>query len=344
MNKNKILSIFDKSCDLNQNPPIWFLRQAGRHIPEYYSIRARAKNFIEFCLNEDLIIESTILPLKYYNIDAAIVFSDILMIPWAMKRNVDFIKNVGPIMSPMVPNETKILNNINICELMLPLSKALITLRKKIPNETSLIGFAGAPWTLACYMIEGQSSKDFLLTRKAVWGSNIWFRELIDTLTIYVADILEMQANAGADILMIFDSWSNMIPSHFFNDFGIEPTRNIINILRKRKIFKPVIGFPFKAGTSLVDYSYKSNVDCLALDWTVDLNWASKNLNSNIVLQGNLDPASLIHNSSNLLNSVSSILKTMENKRFIFNVGHGLSPECSINNIKKVIKFVKEYK
>ena len=344
MKINKLLSIFNENYNCSQSPPIWFLRQAGRHIPEYYKIRAQTKNFIEFCLNEDLIIRSTLLPLKYYNIDAAIVFSDILMIPWAMKRNVNFFKGVGPTMTPMVPNETEIPKNINICELLLPLNKALVTLRKKLPKEKTLIGFAGAPWTLACYMIEGQSSKDFLLTRKAVWGSNIWFRELIDTLTNYVVDILEMQANAGADILMIFDSWSHMIPNFFFNDFGIEPTKNIIDTLRKRKIFNPVIGFPFKAGSSLIDYSYKSNVDCVALDWTVDLSWAIKNLNSNIILQGNLDPASLINNSENLINSVSSILKTMENKRFIFNVGHGLTPECSINSIKSVISFVNEYK
>ena len=344
MNTNKILSLFNNDYDKNLNPPIWFLRQAGRHIPEYYEIRAKTKSFVEFCLNEDLIVKSTVLPLKYYNIDAAIVFSDILMIPWAMKRNVKFVKNVGPVMTPMVPNETKILKDVNIYELLSPLSKALGTLREQLPKKTSLIGFAGAPWTLACYMIEGQSSKDFLLTRKAVWGSNVWFMELISTLTVYVADILEMQAKAGADILMIFDSWSHMIPSFFFNDFGIEPTKNIIDILRKRKIFNPVIGFPFKAGTSLVDYSFKSNVDCIALDWTVDLNWATKNLNPNIVLQGNLDPASLIKNSDNLLNSVNAILRTMKNKRFIFNVGHGLTPECSINNVKKVINCIKEYK
>ena len=344
MHTNKIVSIFNNSFQSNQNPPIWFLRQAGRHIPEYYTIRDKTKSFIEFCLDEDLIVKSTMLPLKYYDIDAAIVFSDILMIPWAMKRNVTFVNGIGPTMTPMIPNETKIIKNINICELLQPLNKALVTLRKTLPQKTCLIGFAGAPWTLACYMIEGQSSKDYLLTRKAVWGSDVWFRDLIDTLTVYVADILEMQAKAGADILMIFDSWSHMIPSFFFNDFGIEPTKNIINILRKRKIFNPVIGFPFKAGAALIDYSYKSNVDCVALDWTVDLNWASGYLNSDIVLQGNLDPASLINDSKNLLKSVSSILRTMENKRFIFNVGHGLTPECSINNVKSVISFVKEYK
>ena len=341
MYNNKIINVFNK--ENVSSPPIWFLRQAGRHIPEYFSIRSQTKNFIDFCLNTDLIVQSTKLPLKYYNIDAAIVFSDILMIPWAMKRNVQFVKGVGPVMDPMIPNETEILNDIDIKNLLRPLDKALKILRLSIPNHVSLIGFAGAPWTLACYMIEGQSTKDFLLTRKAVWSSNNWFNKLIDSLIDYVVDILEMQANAGADVLMIFDSWAHMIPSFFWKDFGISPTKKIINNLRKRNILIPIIGFPFKAGSSLINYSYQSGVDCLALDWTVDLNWAIKNINPNIVIQGNLDPASLIDKNNNLDKSVKLILDTMNNKRHIFNVGHGLTPECKIENIKKVIEIVKNY-
>ena len=181
------------------NIPIWFLRQAGRHIPEYYSIRSRAKNFIDFCLNTELIVESTKLPLKYYNIDAAIVFSDILMIPWAMNRNVKFTNNIGPSMDPMIPNETKIIKNINIFQSLKPLENAIKILRKDLSPSVCLIGFSGAPWTLACYMIEGKSSKDFVNTRTALWNHNKWFQELIQTLIIYIADKLELQANAGAE-------------------------------------------------------------------------------------------------------------------------------------------------
>tara|TARA_B110000261_G_scaffold89213_1_gene101680 strand:- start:199 stop:663 length:465 start_codon:yes stop_codon:yes gene_type:complete len=152
-----------------------------------------------------------------------------------------------------------------------------------------------------------------------------------------------MQANAGADVLMIFDSWAHMIPSFFWKDFGISPTKKIINNLRKRNILIPIIGFPFKSGSSLINYSFESGVDCLALDWTVDLNWAIKNINPNIVIQGNLDPASLIDKNNNLDKSVKLILDTMNNKRHIFNVGHGLTPECKIENIKKVIEIVKNY-
>ena len=343
MNSNIINDLFKGKK--NPSIPIWFLRQAGRHIPEYFTIRSRAHNFIDFCLNTELIVESTRLPLKYYNIDAAIVFSDILMIPWAMNRNVKFIKNIGPSMDPMIPNETKINKNINISKTLNPLEKAIKILRKDIPSSVCLVGFAGAPWTLACYMIEGQSSKDFINTRKAIWNSNKWFQELIETLIIYITDKLEMQANAGADILMIFDSWSHMIPNNFYKQYAIDPIAEIIRLLRSRNINAPIIGFPFKSGGSLTQYSYESNVDCIALDWTVNLEWALKNINSSIVMQGNLDPASLIPDYSPfLLDEVTSILETMKNKNFIFNVGHGLTPDCKIENVKQVIKIVKEFK
>ena len=325
--------------------PIWFLRQAGRHIPEYFKIRQKSDSFIDFCLNPKLIVESTKLPLKYYNLDAAIVFSDILMIPWAMNRKVNFIKGIGPNLQPMVPNETKILKNIDISQKLEPLKTSISILREELPQYTSLIGFAGAPWTLACYMIEGQSSKDFLNTRKALWNSNKWFMELIDTLSIYVAEKLEMQAKAGADVLMLFDSWSHMIPVNFFKECGINPTAKVISILKSKGITKPIIGFPFKAGSSLIEYSYESNVDCIALDWTVNLNWVNKNINSSIAVQGNLDPASLIpFDSCHLENIVLSILNIMKDNRFIFNVGHGLTPDCKIKNVRKVIDIVRNYK
>jgi len=313
---NKINNLFKNK--VYQKTPIWFLRQAGRHIPEYYSIRSRAKNFIDFCLNEELIVESTKLPLKYYNLDAAIVFSDILMIPWAMNRNVKFTKNVGPTMDPMLPNESKIIKNINIPLLLKPLENSIKTLRRDLPPSICLIGFSGAPWTLACYMIEGQSSKDFINTRKAIWGSNVWFQELIETLVIYITDKLEMQAKAGADVLMIFDSWSHMIPNNFFKNLAIDPIAKIIHLLRSRNINIPVIGFPFKSGGSLIKYSYESNVDCVALDWTVNL-------------------------SPFLRENVESILKKMKDRKFIFNVGHGLTPECRIDSVKQVIEIVKEF-
>ena len=341
MYQNLIYNLFKKE---GTKIPLWFLRQAGRHIPEYYEIRSKKPNFIEFCLDKDLIVKSTKLPLKYYDLDAAIVFSDILMIPWAMDRNVIFTENIGPTMDPMIPNETKILKNISLSSKLEPLKNSISFLRNTIPKSIALIGFAGAPWTLACYMIEGKGSKNFANTRKALWGSHKWFMELIETLIFYIADKLEIQARAGADILMLFDTWSHMIPNNFFDDCAIKPTSRIIEILRSRKIFLPIIGFPFKAGASIVRYSYESKVDCIALDWSVDLPWAIMNINKDIAIQGNLDPASLIpFNSEHLNENVLTILDIMKNKRFIFNVGHGLTPDCKIDNVKEVISIVRNY-
>ena len=340
---NNTLSNFFKNNKVHI--PVWFLRQSGRHIPEYFKLRNQENNFVDFCLNTELVVKSTKLPLKYYDLDAAIVFSDILMIPWAVDRKVNFIKGIGPQLEPMIPDETQISKNINIFNKLKPLKDSISILRNELPQSISLIGFAGAPWTLACYMIEGQSSKDFLNTRKALWNSNKWFMDLLDTLSNYVAEKLEMQACAGADVLMIFDSWSHMIPNNFFKQCGINPTAKIVNILKSKNISKPIIGFPFKAGSSLINYSYESNVDCLALDWTVDLNWAKKNINSSIAIQGNLDPASLIPNNSIFLEkNVLSILDIMQDNKLIFNVGHGLTPNCKINNVKKVIDIVRNYK
>ena len=342
MGENLINDLFEQK---KSKTPLWFLRQAGRHIPEYYDIRKKEHNFVDFCLNKNLIIESTKLPLKYYNLDAAIIFSDILMIPWAMRRNLRFLNDFGPALDPMTPGETKIVKNISIASKLEPLKDSISTLRVTLPKSISLIGFAGAPWTLACYMIEGKGSKDFINTRKALWSENKWFKELIETLINYISDKLEMQAKAGVDVLMIFDSWSHMIPNNFFNECAINPISRIIRILRSRDIFVPIIGFPFKAGSSIIKYSFESEVDCVALDWSVDLSWANSFINKDIVIQGNLDPASLIPKESVYLkDNVLSILDKMSDRRFIFNVGHGLTPDCKIDNVKKVIDIVKNYK
>ena len=194
----------------------------------------------------------------------------------------------------MIPGETRIKKNISIKKKLEPLKKFNKFKKRTLPKSKSLIGFAGAPWTLACYMIEGKGSKDFVNTRKALWSYNNWFMELIETLSFYIVEKLEIQAKAGADLLMIFDSWSHMIPNNFFKECAIKPTANIVQILRSKNINVPIIGFPFKAGSSIIKYSYEAKIDCIALDWTVDLNWANKNINKQIAIQGNLDPASLI--------------------------------------------------
>ena len=289
--------------------PKWFLRQAGRHIPEYYSIRNQHKNFIEFCLNEGSIIETTVLPLKYYNIDAVILFSDILLIPHFLGQKVSFNKGIGPVLEKININDTFLTNRINY-EKLFPIKRAISKVKKIIPVTKDLIGFCGAPWTLTCYMIECGSSKDYVKTRKFLWDNEKLFTKLINKLTNECVNFLEFQYLAGATVLMIFDSWSNMIPDKYWVQFGIDPTRLIVEKLRKKNVKCPIIGLPFKSGEMLIQYSYESSVDIISVDWKTNLDWVLKNINNDIITQGNLDPVLL--SSNNLMAVKNEVLRILD--------------------------------
>ncbi len=323
--------------------PKWFLRQAGRHIPEYFAIRKRHKNFIEFCFHEKSIVEATILPLKYYDIDAVILFSDILLIPHCLGQKVNFTKKLGPILQNIEINDNFLRKSIKL-NVFNSIKNSIIDIKKSISPSVDIIGFCGAPWTLSCYMIEGRSSKDFLKTRTYLWNDKKTFIKLINKLTNECANFLEYQYLAGATVLMIFDTWSNMIPDRYWNLFGIEPTKNIINKLRKKNVKCPIIGLPFKSGEMLIEYSYESLVDIVSIDWKTNLNWAIKNINSDVISQGNLDPAILsCNNLSSIKSEVLRILDLTQKKRHIFNVGHGLTPDVKIDNVRYAIKLIEDY-
>ncbi len=321
----------------------WFLRQAGRHIPEYFSIRDKHESFIDFCLNENSIINATLLPLKYYNIDAAILFSDILLLPHFLGQEVTFKKNLGPVLKEINLNENFLKKNIDPSNFK-SIKSAIFKIKKTLPPSKDLIGFCGAPWTLACYMIEGGSSKDFVKTRTFLWNNEEIFLKLINKLIKNCVDFLEYQYLAGCTVLMIFDTWSNMIPDRYWVKLGIEPIRLIVDTLRKKNIKCPIIGLPFKSGEMLIQYSYETLVDVVSIDWKTNLNWALKNINNDVITQGNLDPAVLsCDNSSAIKREVYRILDLTQNKCHIFNVGHGLIPEVKINNVKYVIKLIDDY-
>ena len=335
---NKLIST--NNCNIK---PKWFLRQAGRHIPEYFRIRDNFDNFVDFCLDENSIVDVTILPLKYYNIDAAILFSDILLIPHFLGQEVTFKKNIGPILKYIEFDKKFLSKSINFNELSV-IKDAIIKIKKYIPPSKDLIGFCGAPWTLACYMIEGCSSKDFAKTRLFMWNDEKTFIKLINKLTNDCAEFLEYQYLAGASVLMIFDTWSNMIPDKYWVKFGIDPIRSIVEKLRKKNIKCPIIGFPFKSGEMLIQYSYESFTDIVSIDWKTNLDWALKNINKNIITQGNLDPVLLSSNNKIAIKKeVLRILELTQNKRHVFNVGHGLIPSVKIDNVKYVIKLIDNY-
>ena len=323
--------------------PKWFLRQSGRHIPEYFSIRNKHDTFIDFCFDEESIVEATLLPLKYYNIDAVILFSDILLIPHCLGQKVTFKKNIGPILQDIEMNNSFFKRNIIFNDLS-AIKNAIVKIKRFISPTTDLIGFCGAPWTLSCYMIEGGPSKDYLKTRTFLWDNEKMFIKLINKLTNECVKFLEYQYLAGANVLMIFDTWSNMIPDKYWKRFGIESINNIVNQLRAKNVKCPIIGLPFKSGEMLIEYSYESSVDIVSIDWKTNLDWALKNINNEVVTQGNLDPAIL---SSNNLSSIKSevyrILDLTQKKCHIFNVGHGLTPEVKINNVQHTINLIDNY-
>ena len=328
----------------NKIIPKWFLRQAGRHIPEYFSIRNRHETFIDFCLDESSIINATMLPLKYYNIDAAILFSDILLIPHFLGQDVTFQKGVGPLLQEIEINETFLSKNINFDDLE-PIKNAILKIKTLIDPKQDLIGFCGAPWTLSCYMIEGGSSKDYTRTRKFLWDNEKLFIKLINKLINDCINFLEYQYLAGATVLMVFDSWSNMIPERYWAQFGIDPINLIVHGLRKKSVRCPIIGLPFKSGEMLIQYSYESSVDIISIDWKTNLDWALKNMNKSIVTQGNLDPALLSSKNSSVIKSeVHRILELTQNRCHIFNVGHGLIPEVKIKNVKYVIELIENFR
>ena len=323
--------------------PKWFLRQSGRHIKEYFTIRNRHKNFIEFCLDETSIVEATILPLKYYNIDAAILFSDILILPHCLGQEITFKKGVGPLLEKIDIDETFLKKKIDLNYLE-PIKKAIIKLKNLISTKKELIGFCGAPWTLSCYMLEGGSSKDYVRTRTFLWNDEKTFIKLINKLTNDCVKLLEYQYLAGATVLMIFDTWSSMIPDRYWSQFGIEPTKRIIDQLRKKNVKCPIIGLPFKSGEMLIKYSYESTVDIVSIDWKTNLDWALKNINNDIVTQGNLDPVLLAGNNSLAIrDEVHRILDMTKERRHIFNVGHGLTPDVKVENVKFTIKLIDNY-
>ena len=323
--------------------PKWFLRQAGRHIPEYFTIRNKHNNFIDFCLDESSVVKATILPLKYYNVDAAILFSDILLIPYFLGQKVIFKKNIGPVLEDINIDEKFLKKNIDLNNFM-PIKNAIFKIKKTLPFSKDLIGFCGAPWTLACYMIDAGSSKDYAKTRTFLWNNEEIFFKLINKLTKDCADFLEYQYLAGSTVLMIFDTWSNMIPDRYWTKFGIEPIKSIVDRLRKKNVKCPIIGLPFKSGEMLIQYSYESSVDVVSIDWKTNLDWALKNINKNVVTQGNLDPAILsCDNLASIKKEVYRILDLTQKKCHIFNVGHGLIPEVKIRNVKYVIKLIDDY-
>ena len=327
----------------DKDTPIWFMRQAGRYLPEYRELRASAPDFIQYCLDSGKAAEATLQPVERYGLDAAIIFSDILMSPWSMGAGVRFVEGEGPKLDPLESAAAVGgMDSARLLEDLGPVFEALGIVRGRLDKDRNLIGFCGAPWTVATYMIEGGGSRDFERSRGWLWADPAGMAGLLERLADESIDFLEAKAAAGADTLMLFDSWAGAVPAHFFQSAVIDPARRIVEGLRARGVSAPVIGFPRGVGEGIVAYAEQAGIQAVGLDHGVDPVWADRNLPAGLAVQGNLDPASLMEGGSNMLASADRILEAFSSRPHIFNLGHGIGQHTPPEHVGALVDHVRK--
>jgi uroporphyrinogen decarboxylase len=333
-NLKKIL-IDKKNCK-----SVWFMRQAGRYLPEFREIRAQNPNFIKLCLNSELSSQITLQPIERYNIDSAIIFSDILMVPFALGQEIKFIKNRGPILSNF--NLNKFLDNdkISFTQKLHPVYKAIELTRKKLDKKKSLISFIGAPWTLLIYMLRFKNSKNEINYEK-IHSKEFEVNVILDKLNEYLCTHIENQINAGANVVQIFDSWAGLLPKKNLANYCYIPNLKIIDFCKKNKI--PAICFPKGIKENFQEFNNIVKPDGINLDYEINPKWAKQNLR-NVVLQGGLDPKTLFLSDEEIKKNATRYLSVFKDSPYIFNLGHGLLPETDPDKLDRLIKFYREYK
>ncbi len=318
---------------------VWFMRQAGRYLPEFREIRSKNQNFINLCLNSKLSSKITLQPIERFDLDSAIIFSDILMVPYALGQKVDFLKDKGPILEKF--NSEKFLNNSKneFTKKLVSVYKAIEITREKLDKKKSLIAFVGAPWTLLIYMLGIKKNKkeiDLNILDK----NNKEINLILNNLHDYLCTHIENQIEAGADIVQIFDSWAGLIPQKDLPNYCYIPNLRIVDFCKERKI--PIICFPKGIGENYKEFNRKVKPDCLNIDYNIDPSWAKKNLN-NVALQGGLNPKVLLSSQQEIFDSAKKYLDLFRDFPYIFNLGHGLLPETDPDKVDKLIKFYREY-
>lgn len=325
-------------------PPVWLMRQAGRYLPEYREIRRSVGSFLELCYSPELAVEITLQPIRRYGFDAAILFSDILVVPDALGAEVRFVEGEGPQLTPLrTPADLTRLHAKGLHTHLEPVYTAIKELRSTLPGDVTLIGFSGAPWTLAAYMVEGGGSKEFLAARRMARREPETFGALIDLLTDAVASYLSAQVDAGAEALQLFDSWAGVLPEPELRRWCIEPTRRIVAALRHRHPDIPVIAFPRGVGASYAEFACAVPVQGISLDTTVPVVWAAQTLHRDpgLCLQGNLDPAALLGSEEDLLVEAERIVAAYGDRPFIFNLGHGVAQETPPESVARLVDYLK---
>lgn len=329
--------------DKNAGRALWFMRQAGRYLPEYRSVRAEMPDFISFCLNPEKAFEVTLQPIERFDLDAAIIFSDILTIPWLLERNLRFEAGRGPLLDAMDhPLDINAQLIASLEDKLSPVGDAVRLTRKKLSTDKALIGFAGAPWTLVTYMAEGGSSRDFAKAKSWLWSARAQTKALFSLLEEAVIRLLVLQARAGADVLMLFDSWAGAVPDALREDFVINPAIRIIDGVRDQGIAQPIICFPKGLGEGLLGFADQVPCQGLGIDQHTNLAWAAENLPENLVLQGNMDPLAVAAGGAPMRAELDRILAAMAGRSHIFNLGHGFVPHTPVENVAELTQLVRE--
>ncbi len=332
--------VFDRK--IVSPPPVWLMRQAGRYLPEYRQIRATAASFLDFCYTPRLAAEATLQPIRRFGFDAAILFSDILVVPDALGQKVSFESGEGPRLDPLETAEdiAKLHPRIDLQKLA-PVFETIDRVKSALPPETAFIGFCGAPWTVASYMIAGKGTPDQAPARLFAYRHKDLFQSLIDLLVLASIDYLSAQVEAGVEAVQIFDSWAGVLPAHEFEDWCLAPVKAIVDGLRARHSGIRIIAFPRGIGSRLASFAAGSGVEALGLDTAVDPLWAAAAIDQKVILQGNLDPLALVAGGKALEDATRHILKAFAGRPHIFNLGHGILPETLIEHIERLLKIVR---
>ena len=323
-------------------PPIWMMRQAGRYLPEYRRVRDKAGSFLDLCFNATLAAEVTLQPVRRFGFDAAILFSDILIIPHALGRNVRFVEGEGPRLDPLIDAEALDRFTGKADEAVLaPISETVQRVKAQLSDDVALIGFCGAPWTVASYMVAGRGTQDQMPAKQLAASDPTSFGGLIDKLVDASARYLVQQLDAGADCLQIFDSWAGGLAPDDFERWCVQPTRRLIAAVRQQRPGAKIIGFPRGAGEKIARFVDQTAVDAVSLDSSINLDFAATCIQSRVPVQGNIDPEILLTGGDALDRAIDDVMEAFVGAPFIFNLGHGVLPQTPIEHVERMVARVR---
>jgi len=326
----------------NNNIPIWFMRQAGRYLPEYMEIRKDSSDFLELCYDSEKAKKVTLQPIDRFDFDAAIIFSDILVLPHALGWKVAFKKGEGPILQKFETDKDLLHINNDFDKKINCIYDTVNKVRLSLDKNKSLIGFAGSPWTVASYMLEGKGKQDFSVSKNFLYNNKKLALQLIDIITEKTIEYLLGQINAGVDIIQLFDSWAGVLSGGEYEDFVIKPTKKIVSLVKRKYPSLPIIGFPRGSGYLYQEYIDQTDIDAIGVDQFVPIN-TMKKWQENIIVQGNFDPVLLLGKKEIIEKKANDILTCLDSKNFIFNLGHGILPNTPIENVQFLVNYVRNY-